>query len=165
MHTRTAPAGRVALGGGLGAIVVIVFLLVILMAPRPARADDLDDAMASYIHAIREHDPYGVLRLLSTDRPWRFFSYRAGTSNVVTTTSFTYAETQQEFLMKQGLYFAFFVGTDAYRYSDRMSHYPLSAWTRSMNSYRLPAYVGTSFVNWTQEDGRWVIQTIADDSP
>jgi len=162
MRTGTAPRGWVALGKVLGAGLMVV---LVLAASVPVRADDLDDAMASYIHAIREHDPYGVLHLLSTDRPWRFFSYRAGTSNVVTTTSFTYAETQDEFLGKRGLYFEFFVGTDAYRYSDRMARYPLSAWSRSMNSYRLPSYVGTSFVNWTQEDGRWVIQTIADDSP
>ena len=161
MRTRTTPGGRVALGGLLGAMLIVVFLSV----SAPVRADDLDDAMAAYIHAIREHDPYGMLALLSNDRPWRFFSYRAGTSNVVTTTSFTYEETKDQFLGKGGLYFEFFVGTDAYRYSDRMNRYPLSAWARSGNSYRLPSYVGTSFVNWTQEDGRWVIQTVADDSP
>jgi len=154
--------GRVALGGLLGALLISMLWTAV---PAPARADDLDDAMATYIHAIRERDIYAFLRLLSPDHPWRFFSYRAGTSNVVTTTSFTYAETEEQLVGHHGLYFEFFVGTDAYRYPDRMTRYPLSAWSRSMNSYRLPSYVGTSFVNWTKEDGRWVIQTIADDSP
>jgi len=162
MSMKTTPNGRVAWGAFLSAILIVVSLISTSL---PARADDLDDAMASYIHSIRESDPYGFLRLLSQDHPWRFFSYRAGTSNVVTTTSFTYQETVDQMTGRHGLYFEFFVGTPAYRYPDRMTRYPLSSWSRSGNSYRLPASVGTSFVNWTQEDGRWVIQTIADDSP
>lgn len=130
-----------------------------------ARADDLDDYMLQYMRSIRSGDVTLFLRFLSTENNWRFVSYRAGTSNIVSTTSFSYQQTADMLAQRGGLYSALFDGTPSYRYRDRLAAHPLSVWHRIDNGYRLPDSEGISFVRWKREGDRWVIDSIGDDSP
>ena len=149
----------------LRSLALFCALALLLGLTGKARADDLDDSMAQYMQAIRSGDVTRFLHFLSTENNWRFVSYRAGTSNIVSTTSFSYQQTADQLAQQGGLYSALFDGTDVYRYRDRLGRHPLSVWRRTDNAYRLPDSEGISFVRWKKEEGRWVIDSIGDDSP
>jgi len=140
-------------------------LALLLSLATRARADELDDDMVQYMRAIRSGDVHVFLRFLSPENNWRFVSYRAGTSNIVSTTSFSYEETSEQLNQRGGLYSALFDGTDRYRYSERLARHPLSSWRRTDTTYRLPDSEGISFVHWKRDGERWVIDSIGDDSP
>lgn len=131
-----------------------------------SRADDLDDAMQNYLDAVHFGNTVAFLHCFSHSEKWRFVSYRAGTSAIVGTTSFTYDETEEAINKRGGFYSAFFVGTPQYRYRDRVAAHPLSSWRRvDENVFRLPESEGISFVRWRKEDGQWFIASIGDDAP
>ncbi len=140
-------------------------LALLLGLAGKVRADDLDDSMLQYMRSIRSGDTTLFLSFLSRENNWRFVSYRAGTSNIVSTTSFGYQQTAEMLAQRGGLYSALFDGTPSYRYRDRLAAHPLPVWNRTDNAYRLPDSEGISFVRWKKEDGRWVIDSIGDDSP
>jgi len=149
----------------LRSLALFCALALLLGLTGKARADDLDDSMAQYMQAIRSGDVTTFLHFLSQENNWRFVSYRTGTSNIVSTTSFSYQQTADQLGQQGGLYSALFDGTPVYRYRDRLARHPLSTWRRDDNNYRLPDTEGISFVRWKKEEGRWVIDSIGDDSP
>ena len=144
----------------------VLALLFLLAAAMGARADDLDDAMQQYLDSIRYANTVAFLHLFSQKEKWKFVSYRAGTSAIVGTTSFSYDDTEAAIQKHLGFYTAFFVGMPQYSYPSRIAAHPLSTWRRmEENVYRLPESEGISFVRWRKEDGQWIIASIGDDAP
>ncbi len=146
-------------------LALVMALSFATLGSMAARADDLDDAMVAYMRAIRGGDTATFLRFISPERPWRFVSYRAGASNIVTTTTFDKATTEEAINGRHGLYSALFAGTNQYRYTERLGAHPLSTWNRNGVTYRIPDRDGISFVYWRKEDGQWKIDSIGDDAP
>ncbi len=152
----------------IGVIVAVVgFMASMFVSFAPKSSDGLDAAMQAYLNCIVGGDKETFLTFFSKTNNWRFISYRAVTHATVRNTSITYEDTIHEMSKEGGLWSAFFDGTDQYRYRDRIAHHPLRTWTRDETTYNIPRSEGViSFVRWAKDDdGRWVIKIIGDDSP
>ncbi|SDT99884.1 hypothetical protein SAMN05444156_1350 [Verrucomicrobium sp. GAS474] len=154
---------------GLAAILIVGLAALAPGSGANQSTDGLDEAMQTYMNAILTGDKSAFLNCFSRSSNWRFISYRAKTHATVRNTSMNYEETAKEMAREGGLWSAFFGGTDAYRYRDRIADHPLRVWTKDeTHSFTIPRSEGViSFVRWARDEdsGRWVIKIIGDDSP
>ncbi|HEY8966960.1 MAG TPA: hypothetical protein VIM58_10975 [Candidatus Methylacidiphilales bacterium] len=152
----------------VAAFIVIAAALSTTGGDSGSKNDELDQRMQAYMNCILTGDKSGFLDFFSRNNNWRFISYRAVTHATVRNVSFSYNDTAREMAREGGLWTAFFSGTDQYRYRDRIADHPLSKWVRDeTHSYTIPRSEGViSFVRWGRDDdGRWIIKIIGDDSP
>jgi hypothetical protein len=131
----------------------------------PACAQDVNEAMQSFIQAMAQKNPDGILAAFSRQTPWKYQPYEIGTGRRLKAEVINPVQMANDFRKKRGWYNFFLEDPDGYTFRlNFMRHLPWKK--RGANTFVAPeSSSGNTYVTWRLEGQRWVIAVIGETTP
>jgi len=148
-----------------GVSLALVLLLVWPQVGWGGDAGGPDQAMASFIQAMRAKNAPGVLGAFAKRSPWQYLGYEVGSGRLRVQKTVAYAEMEQDFQNRTGWHHFFFDEPNGYTF--QVNFLPREKWVRKGNTFvksndspKWPFYI-----KWRQEGSQWVIAEIGETTP
>lgn len=142
---------------GVAGLVLALALCLPQMVVKAEANDDLDQAMQTFVQAIRSRNSHGVLAAFSRTAPWRYVDYEPPDLKQFTQKTVTYAEMARDFKARKGWYQYFLVDPEG-GCNIREEFRPGMKWHRQGTTFvRHPNDPKVFYLKWRQEGSKWVI--------
>lgn len=130
-----------------------------------AYAQDVNEAMQSFIQAMAQKKPDGILAAFSQQTPWKYQPYEIGTGRPLKAAVVAPKQMATDFQKKQGWYNFFLEEPDGYTF--RLNFMRNLPWKkRGADTFVAPeSDSGNTYVKWRPEGQRWVIAVIGETTP
>ena len=149
----------------------VIWLMVLVMAMmscgyiQQACAQGVNEAMQSFIQAMAQKNPNGILSGFSQQTPWRYQPYEIGTGRPLKAAVVNPKRMADDFQQKQGWYDFFLADPNGYTF--RLNFMRNKPWKkRGADTFVAPeSDSGNTYVKWRLEGQRWVIAVIGETTP
>ncbi len=149
----------------------VMWLIVLVMAMmscgymREAYAQDVNEAMQTFIQAMAQKNPNGILSAFSQQTPWKYQPYEIGTGRPLKAAVVSPQQMANDFQKRQGWYDFFLADPNGYTF--RLNFMRNKSWKkREADTFVAPeSDSGNTYVKWRPEGQRWVIAVIGETSP
>lgn len=146
-------------------VIALTIVIMVFGDIRQARAQSVDQAMQSFIQAIAQKNPKGILAAFSQQTPWQYQPYEIGTGRPLKVAVINPQKLVSDFKNKQGWYDFFLADPNGYTFRvNFMRHKPWKK--RGPDTFVAPeSDSGNTYVTWRREGERWVIAIIGETTP
>jgi hypothetical protein len=148
------------------AIVIILFATLInLTDSNPTFAQDVNEAMQSFIQGMFNKNPATIFAAFSRQSPWRYQPYEIGSGRRLPEVTVTPEKMAQDFQQKADWYNFFMEDPDGYTFRVNFIHG--KPWKkRGADTFVAPdSSTGNTYVKWRREGPKWVIGEIGETTP
>jgi hypothetical protein len=150
-----------------GAIGIIILFIATLSweSVNQAEAQDVNEAMQSFIQAMVSKNPAAILSAFSRQSPWRYQPYEIGIGRRLKQTMITPEKMTRDFQQKSGWYDFFLADPNGYTFRVNFMH--SNQWKkRGADTFVAPdSDSGNTYIKWRLEGPKWVIGEIGETTP
>ena len=144
------------------------FLLIAILGWVPvnqAEAQDVNEAMQSFIQAMVNKNPAAIAAAFSRQSPWRYQPYEIGTGRRLKPAVIAPEQMVRDFQQKSGWYDFFMADPNGYTFRVNFMH--SNQWKkRGTDTFVAPdSDSGNTYIKWRREGQRWVIGEIGETTP
>ncbi len=146
-------------------VVVLLIAMLLWGSVRQARAQDVNEAMQSFIQAMVNKNPTAIFSAFSRQSPWRYQPYEIGTGRRLPPASVSPEKMAHDFQQKSGWYDFFLADPNGYTFRVNFMH--SNQWKkRGADTFVAPdSSSGNTYVKWRREGQTWVIGEISETTP
>lgn len=146
----------------------IFILLLAMFAWGPvnqSEAQEVSDAMQSFIQAMVNKDPAAILSAFSRQSPWKYQPYEIGSRRRLKTATVTPDKLARDFQQKTRWYDFFMADPNGYTF--RINFMDGKHWKkRGADTFVAPdSSSGDTYIKWRREGQKWVIGEIGETTP
>lgn len=150
-----------------GAACLVILLLALLSwgSVNQAYAQDVNEAMQSFIQAMANKDSAAIFSAFSRQSPWRYQPYEIGTGRRLKLAVVTADKMAKDFQQKTGWYDFFLADPNGYTF--RLNFMHSNNWKkRGADTFVAPeSSSGNTYIKWRREGQGWVIGEIGETTP
>lgn len=148
-----------------GSGVICLLVLIMAMIGTPAFAQDVNQAMESFMQAMAGKNPKGILAAFSQQKAWLYQPYEIGTGRALKGDIVNPNQMAQDFQNKRGWYNFFLADPNGYTFRLNFMH------NKPWKKYGPDTFVapdsadGKTYITWRLEGQRWIIFVIGETTP
>ena len=160
----TAGNSRLKRHGVVG-VMILGLAIMSCASSQPAWAQGVNEAMQSFIQAMAQKQPSGILAAFSPQTPWKYQPYEIGTGRPLKADVVNPGQMANDFQKKRGWYNFFLADPNGYTF--RLNFMRNLPWKkRGADTFVAPeSDSGNTYVKWRLEGQRWVIAVIGETTP
>jgi hypothetical protein len=130
-----------------------------------AWGQSVNEAMQSFVQAMAQKQPHGILAAFSQQRPWKYQPYEIGTGRPLKAEVINPRQMADDFQKKRGWYNFFLADPNGYTF--RLNFMRNLPWKkRGPDTFVAPeSDSGNTYVKWRLEGRSWVIAVIGETTP
>jgi hypothetical protein len=150
---------------GIAGVVILITAIMGWGYINQAWAQNVDEAMQSFIQAMAQKNPDGIYTAFSRQSPWRYQPYEIGTGRPLKPSTVSPQRLAKDFHQKKDWYNFFLADPNGYTF--RVNFIRDNNWKkRGADTFVAPdSDDGKTYITWRQEGDRWVIATIGETGP
>jgi hypothetical protein len=146
-------------------LIALVMVLISCGFAKQSFAQDVNQAMQSFIQAMAMKNPESIFSAFSRQTPWRYQPYEIGTGRPLKAQVVTPDQMANDLRKKQRWYDFFLAEPNGYTF--RLNFMRNKPWKkRGADTFVAPeSESGNTYVKWRLEGQKWVIAVIGETTP
>ena len=150
---------------GAAGIIIVLMAMLSWGSVNQAEAQDVNEAMQSFIQAMVSKNPAAIFTAFSRQSPWRYQPYEIGTRRRLKPATVSPEKMARDFHQKSGYYDFFMADPNGYTFRVNFMH--SNQWKkRGADTFVAPdSDSGDTYIKWRREGQSWVIGEIGETTP